>query len=83
METTTMAEPSEIAQDLADIKAEMLELLDQAESLLADADHATRARAKSYWFAHIRMALDDDHYFAGGGSAVTMQDTIDAIRREG
>ena len=68
---------TDTAQELQDIKDEIKELLDQARRLV----RGTREedRAKGYWFAHIRCALDDEHGYLGR-SMITMQDTIDALR---
>lgn len=64
------------ADELAEIKEEMRELLDRA--LVALKGTSEEDRARSYWYAHMRCALDDDHGYLGG-SMVTMQDSIDAL----
>lgn len=64
---------------LVEIKEEMLELLRETQSLLRGTGEEERAR--SYWYAHIRMALDDDHSYLGG-SMCTLQDSIDALETE-
>ena len=56
-----------------EIICEIKELLEEAIDLVPD--HA-RARAESYWYAHISMALDEDHGYMGG-SMCSMQDTIE------
>jgi glycine/D-amino acid oxidase-like deaminating enzyme len=56
-----------------EIKEQIKELLDEAFDLVPD--HA-RARAESYWYAHISMALDEDHGYLGG-SMCSMQDTLE------
>jgi hypothetical protein len=61
---------------LSDIKMEMLELLNEAKRLVRGTDEENRA--KSYWIAHIRCTLDDDHSYLGG-SMVTMQESIDTL----
>jgi hypothetical protein len=38
-------------------------------------------RARAYWWAHIRCALDDEHEFLGR-SMFTMRDTIEALEGE-
>jgi len=65
---------SEKLERLMEIKEEMLELLREANSLLRDAPMYDRA--KGYWIAHIRTALDKDHGYMGG-SMCTFQDTIE------
>jgi hypothetical protein len=66
----------ERAERLAEIKDEMLELLREAARLTRDTPEEDRAR--SYWLAHIRIALDDEHSYLGG-SMCTMQETIEAL----
>ena len=58
---------------LQEIKEQMLELLDEAKSILPDG--MARERAKAYWYAHIKTALLKEHEYLGG-SLVTMDDTI-------
>lgn len=64
------------AEALAEIKAQMAELIESARQLVRGTHEEDRAR--HYWYAQMRCALDDDHMFFGGGS-VTLQDTIDAL----
>ena len=61
-----------------EIKEQIKELLDEAFDLVPD--HA-RARAESYWYAHIAMALDEDHGYLGG-SMCSMQDTLEEFDEE-
>lgn len=56
-----------------EIKVQIKGLLEEALYLVPD--HA-RARAESYWYANIAMALDEDHGYLGG-SMCSMQDTIE------
>lgn len=69
-------EVTDASARLSEIKNEMLALLEEARCLIRGTHE--EERAKSYWWAHIRCALDDDHMFLGG-SMTTMQDTIDAL----
>jgi len=55
-----------------EIKMQIKELLEEAFDLVPT--HA-RARAESYWYSQIIVALDDDHGYLGG-SMCSMQDTI-------
>tara|TARA_B100001057_G_scaffold475028_1_gene541356 strand:+ start:82 stop:351 length:270 start_codon:yes stop_codon:yes gene_type:complete len=57
---------------LKEIKEQIKELLEEAINLVPDHE---RARAKCYWYAHISMALDEDHGYLGS-SMYSMQDTI-------
>jgi hypothetical protein len=68
------------ADDLAEIQAEMIDLLDRARTLLRGTGMA-KERAEAYWLAHVEMALSDDHGYLGG-STVTMADTIRELRGE-
>jgi hypothetical protein len=61
-----------------EIKEQIKELLDEAFDLVPD--HA-RARAESYWYAHISTALDEDHGYLGG-SMCSMQDTLEEFDEE-
>ncbi len=61
---------------LSEIKDEFAELLREVKDILRGTPE--EERAKSYWLAHIRCALDNEHTYLGG-SMVTMQDTIDAL----
>ena len=54
---------------IGDIKG----LIEEAIELVPD--HA-RARAESYWYAQIAMALDEDHGYMGG-CMCSMQDTLE------
>lgn len=64
---------------LAEIKEKMLHLLDNAEEVIHQAEGINFGpiweRAKGYWFAHIRMALDNTHSYLGK-EMVTMANTI-------
>lgn len=74
-----VAERIERIERLVEIKDQMKELIEESRQLLLGTDHEDRAR--SYWMAHIRCALDNDHMYLGG-SMITMQDTIDALEDE-
>jgi len=65
------------ADDLAEVKEQIAELLETARQLVRGTSEENRAHA--YWYAQIRCALDDDHGYLGGGS-VTLQDSICALR---
>lgn len=70
---------NERLERLVEIKDEMLELLNETRRLLQGTSEEDRAR--SYWWAHIRMAIDNDHGYLGG-SMVTIQDTIEELENE-
>ena len=75
MSNTAAPSPTQVANELREIQAEMVELLDQAQRLLRSAPGMTRERAQSYWLAHARMAITKNHSYLGG-SMVDMDDTI-------
>jgi hypothetical protein len=61
-----------------EIIGEIKELLEEAIDLVPE--HA-RSRAEAYWFAHISMALDEDHGYVGS-SMCSMQDTLEEFDYE-
>lgn len=61
---------------LTEIKEELLQLLNEANKMVRGTSEENRAH--SYWFAHIRMALDDEHGYLGS-SMCTLQGSIDAL----
>ncbi len=75
MSNTAAASTTQVAEQLRDIQAELIDLLDQAQRLLRTAPSITRERAQSYWLAHARMAITKNHSYLGG-SMVDMDDTI-------
>ena len=64
---------------LAEIKDEINELLEEAWQLVRGTSE--EGRAKGYWMAHIRTALDDEHDYLGR-SMCTMQETAEALAGE-
>ena len=75
MSNTATPSTGQVAEQLRDIQAEMIDLLDQEQRLLRSAPGMTRSRAESYWLAHARMAITKNHSYLGG-SMVDMDDTI-------
>lgn len=67
---------TEKLERLTEIKEEILALLREAETLVRGTKEENRARA--YWTAQIRIALDDDHGYMARGSC-TLQSTIDSL----
>ena len=59
---------------LEEIQEEIRELIHEAATLLPSGSMIKR-RALLYWYPHIKVALIGD-----GGSAVTLQDSIDEMR---
>ncbi len=71
--------PEDAAERLEDIKEEMETLLTEVQDILRELGNEQIAnRAEAYWFAHISMALSDDHGYLGRSSG-TLQGTIDEI----
>ena len=73
---------SNAADELREIKEQMLELLSDAQTVLREAPEIVKARAEAYWRAHIRCAIDNEHGYLGR-SMVTLQDTIDELEGAG
>jgi len=80
-----VAELANIAQELEEIRDEMIDAMERAQHCLRRLERIPEFRrealsAKSYWFPHIRMAINNEHDYLGSNE--TIQDTIDAIRGE-
>jgi len=73
-------EADELACELEEHLVTIKEALGAAEDLLRQHGGRVYERAKSYWLAHIAMALDNDHSYLGG-SMVKMEDTVNELRR--
>jgi hypothetical protein len=72
----------EAGERILAIKDEIIELLQEAMDMVREQGTDTeRARARSYWYGHIRMSLDNDHGFMGSG--ITMADTAEELMAEG
>lgn len=67
-------------QRLIEIKDEIKTLLEEAKQIIRykSSNSITWERARSYWYAHIMMALDKEHDYLGG-SMFTMEDTINEL----
>ena len=68
---------SEDRERFEEIIYDIGELVEEAISLLSD--DRMIDRAKSYWYAHIKTALDDDHEFMSK-STCNMYDTLEEWR---
>ncbi len=78
-----MSEDQERFEEIID---EIGELVEEAISLLPDVGVYSGGgypmlvdKAKSYWYSHIKMALDDDHEFMSK-STCNMYDTLEEWR---
>jgi hypothetical protein len=69
-----MSEDRERFEEIID---DIGELVEEAISLLSDSRMIDRA--KSYWYAHIKTSLDDDHEFMSK-STCNMYDTLEEWR---
>lgn len=79
MTTQTPEKLQELVDELREIQVLMLESLEQAKTLIKQSGlEMTLQRAESYWLAHAKMALTNDHGYLGG-SMVSMEDTIAEI----
>ena len=74
---------AEALDRLKEIRDEMLELLDEADRILRhDFGGLIYDRAKSYWLAHVKMALTKEHGYLGS-SMCDFEDTISEIEEDG
>ena len=79
MTTQTPEKRQELVDELREIQVQMLECLEQAKALIKQSgQEMTLQRAESYWLAHARIALTNDHAYLGG-SMCSMEDTIAEI----
>lgn len=68
-----------LSRELESISFDISQALNQADDLLRRVGGIAEARARRYWFAQMRIALDDGHGYLADAST-TMQATIDEIR---
>lgn len=72
-------EREEAFDRLSEIKDEIKELMSEAKKIIRQhCEPITWERAKSYWFAAMSMALDNEHDYLGK-EPFTMQDAIDEL----
>jgi len=74
-----MSEAQEVADRLAEIKEEMLELIGEANELLCNHDVITHERARRTWIAHIECSLTRDHSWLD--RSTNMEDTIEELTK--
>lgn len=68
------------ADELEDIRQEMIELLSQAKEIVqGTGDRHLYEQAKSYWIGHIATALSNESEYMGK-SMYTMEDTVESMR---
>lgn len=73
---------AETVERLKEIQQEFFSLLDEAKSIIRKAENQLIwERARSYWLAHIEMALSKETEFLGS-SMFTMDETIEEIERD-
>lgn len=65
-----------IADDLEDVQASMLELLDEAQGLVREAGGMVRRRAEAYWLPNIRRLVE------GAAYETSMATTVEELREE-
>lgn len=61
-----------------EIMEEMNDLLDEAMNLL---DNDEKHRARGYWYAHIKSAINKQTEFLGG-SMLTMESSLESFEEE-
>jgi len=71
---------TEAADRIREIADEIRELLAEAMDI-AGGDDMVYARARSYWYPHILIALGGDHGYLGG-SMCSMEDTANELEEE-
>ena len=65
---------------LLDIKHEIKDLNQEAIRIVKNSGNdMAYQRARSYWYAHISMALDDEHQYVGS-STTSIEDTYNELR---
>jgi len=74
---TDPQELRERADELEEIKDQIFDLIEQARDAVRGTPE--ESRAKSYWLAHIEMALTKESRYLGS-SMVTMECTINDLR---
>lgn len=69
----------EAAEEFQEIMDSIKEKVQRALQLVKhQCDRIEYERAKAYWFAHIVMAIDNDHEYLGKNMG-TMADSLEAI----
>lgn len=71
----------ERGERLEEIAQEMSMLLDEAEGLVRGTPE--EGRAKSYWVAHIAMALSDDHSYMGSSMSTMAESARELMTYDG
>lgn len=66
------------ADRLNEIREEIEDLLGEAEDITHSVGGLIQSRAESYWLAHIRIALSENHRYLGG-SICSMESTAREI----
>jgi len=67
---------------ILEIKEEIIDLVQEAMDLMRyEGTDTERERARGYWYAHIRTALDEDSGFMGR-SMCTMEDSARELMAE-
>jgi hypothetical protein len=74
---------TEAAERIMEITEEIRELVQEAMDLIREnGSDLTRERARSYWYPHILMNLNDDHGYLGS-SGCTMESSAQELEEEG
>jgi hypothetical protein len=74
---TDSQELNEKADELEEIRDQILELVEMADRILRDTPVYRRARV--YWLAHLKINLTQDHGYLD--SSMNMDDTIQELRK--
>jgi len=73
---------TEAAERIMEITEEIRDLIQEAMDLIREnGSDLTRERARSYWYPHILMNLNDDHGYLGS-SGCTMESSARELEEE-
>jgi|WetSurMetagenome_2_1015567.scaffolds.fasta_scaffold132314_2 hypothetical protein len=76
---TDPQELAECANELEEIKDQIMGLIEQARNTVRNTPEENRA--ESYWLAHLEMALTKESRYLGS-SMITMECTINDLRND-
>lgn len=68
----------EAREELETAAEELGEIIERVDQTLRAIGGLTEKRARAYWFAQIRMAIDDDHDYLGSATC-SMRRTIEEL----
>jgi hypothetical protein len=69
---------SDLLHEFLENSQQIRDLVDRNLEIIRKADRAEYERAKAYWYAHIVMALSNDHDYLGKNMS-TMQESAEVL----